>query len=230
MQESRNFVITDETLRAAAEEVAMAMLNNIPKETHSFSARFEKKMQRLLRRAKHPVFYQVMRYAAVIVLAVTVLFGAVFAVSPTVRAAVIGWVQSVFHEFYKYTSEETTPPDVEYEYYLPESFDDYSLLTAVDEENGKTFVYINANGEILQFSYLRGSDEESYFIETEGYTVYRDKVREYSATIFISKTTERENLIVWQDYDKNVLFTISAFADKDKLLDIAEEIKIIESN
>ena len=223
-------MITDETLRAAAEEVAMAMLNNIPKETHSFSARFEKKMQRLLRRAKHPVFYQVMRYAAVIVLAVTVLFGAVFAVSPTVRAAVIGWVQSVFHEFYKYTSEETTPPDVEYEYYLPESFEDYSLLTAVDEENGKTFVYINANGEILQFSYLRGSDEESYFIETEGYTVYRDKVREYSATIFISKTTERENLIVWQDYDKNVLFTISAFADKDKLLGIAEKIKIIESN
>ena len=223
-------MITDETLQVAAEEVAMAMLNNIPKETHSFSARFEKKMQRLLRRAKHPVFYQVMRYAAVIVLAVTVLFGAVFAVSPTVRAAVIGWVQSVFHEFYKYSSEETTPPDVEYEYYLPESFEDYSLLTAVDEENGKTFVYINANGEILQFSYLRGSDEESYFIETEGYTVYRDKVREYSATIFISKTTERENLIVWQDYDKNVLFTISAFADKDKLLDIAEEIKIIESN
>ena len=207
MQESRNFVITDETLQVAAEEVAMAMLNNIPEETYSFSARFEKKMQRLLRRAKHPVFYQVMRYAAVIVLAVTVLFGAVFAVSPTVRAAVIGWVQSVFHEFYKYSSEETTPPDVEYEYYLPESFDDYSLLTAVDEENGKTFVYINANGEILQFSYLRGSDEESYFIETEGYTVYRDKVREYSATIFISKTTERENLIVWQDYDKNVLFT-----------------------
>ena len=200
-------MITDETLQVAAEEVAMAMLNNIPEETYSFSARFEKKMQRLLRRAKHPVFYQVMRYAAVIVLAVTVLFGAVFAVSPTVRAAVIGWVQSVFHEFYKYSSEETTPPDVEYEYYLPESFDDYSLLTAVDEENGKTFVYINANGEILQFSYLRGSDEESYFIETEGYTVYRDKVREYSATIFISKTTERENLIVWQDYDKNVLFT-----------------------
>ena len=223
-------MITDETLQVAAEEVAMAMLNNIPEETYSFSARFEKKMQRLLRRAKHPVFYQVMRYAAVIVLAVTVLFGAVFAVSPTVRAAVVGWVQSVFCEFYKYSSEETTPPDVEYEYYLPESFDDYSLLTAVDEENGKTFVYINANGEILQFSYLRGSDEESYFIETEGYTVYRDKVREYSAIIFISKTTERENLIVWQDYDKNVLFTISAFADKDKLLDIAEEIKIIESN
>ena len=223
-------MITDETLQVAAEEVAMAMLNNIPEETYSFSARFEKKMQRLLRRAKHPVFYQVMRYAAVIVLAVTVLFGAVFAVSPTVRAAVVGWVQSVFCEFYKYSSEETTPPDVEYEYYLPESFDDYSLLTAVDEENGKTFVYINANGEILQFSYLRGSDEESYFIETEGYTVSRDKVREYSAIIFISKTTERENLIVWQDYDKNVLFTISAFADKDKLLDIAEEIKIIESN
>ena len=224
MQESRNFVITDETLRAAAEEVAMAMLNNIPKETHSFSARFEKKMQRLLRRAKHPVFYQVMRYAAVIVLAVTVLFGAVFAVSPTVRAAVIGWVQSVFHEFYKYSSEETTPPDVEYEYYLPESFDDYSLLTAVDEENGKTFVYINANGEILQFSYLRGSNKESIYLEISNYDVYTDELGNYSADIYIAKNAYESNVIVWHSYEENTLFAISAFADKEDLLLIADSV------
>ena len=184
-------MITDETLQVAAEEVAMAMLNNIPEETYSFSARFEKKMQQLLRRAKHPVFYQVMRYAAVIVLAVTVLFGAVFAVSPTVRAAVIGWVQSVFHEFYKYSSEETTPPDVEYEYYLPESFDDYSLLTTLDDQNGKTYVYTNKQGQIMQFSYSHASNGENLYVNAEDYEVFADLLGNNPADINISKTDER---------------------------------------
>ena len=227
MQESRNFVITDETLQVAAEEVAMAMLNNIPKETHSFSARFEKKMQRLLRRAKHPVFYQVMRYAAVIVLAVTVLFGAVFAVSPTVRAAVIGWVQSVFHEFYKYSSEETTPPDVEYEYYLPESFDDYSLLTTLDDQNGKTYVYTNKQGQIMQFSYSHASNGENLYVNAEDYEVFADLVGNNPADIYISKTDERENVIIWQDNSQNVLFTISGFVNHEELLEIAKRVEKI---
>lgn len=227
MQESRNFVITDETLQVAAEEVAMAMLNNIPEETYSFSARFEKKMQRLLRRAKHPVFYQVMRYAAVIVLAVTVLFGAVFAVSPTVRAAVIGWVQSVFHEFYKYSSEETTPPDVEYEYYLPESFDDYSLLTTLDDQNGKTYVYTNKQGQIMQFSYSHASNGENLYVNAEDYEVFADLVGNNPADIYISKTDERENVIIWQDNSQNVLFTISGFVNHEELLEIAKRVEKI---
>ncbi len=217
-------MITDETLRAAAEEVAMAMLNNIPKETHSFSARFEKKMQRLLRRAKHPVFYQVMRYAAVIVLAVTVLFGAVFAVSPTVRAAVIGWVQSVFHEFYKYTSEETTPPDVEYEYYLPESFDDYSLLTTIDEINGKTYIYASTTGMMLQFSYAYGG-KTSMYLNTESTDIYKGTVSGKPADIYISKNDMETNAIVWQEPSNNVLLILFAFADQEELPQLAEKVQ-----
>ena len=217
-------MITNETLQVAAEEVAMAMLNNIPKETHSFSARFEKKMQRLLRRAKHPVFYQVMRYAAVIVLAVTVLFGAVFAVSPTVRAAVIGWVQSVFHEFYKYTSEETTPPDVEYEYYLPESFDDYTLLTEINDESGKTYIYMSAQGKLLQFTFTY-SGKSSIYVDTENNDMCEGLVGEQPADIYISKSETEANVIVWQDPENNVLFVLSAFANKDELPDLAEKVQ-----
>lgn len=215
-------MITDETLQVAAEEVAMAMLNNIPKETHSFSARFEKKMQRLLRRAKHPVFYQVMRYAAVIVLAVTVLFGAVFAVSPTVRAAVIGWVQSVFHEFYKYTTEETTPPDVEYEYYLPESFDDYSLLTTIDEIDGKTYIYASTTGMMLQFSYVYGG-KTSMYVNSDNMERFGTVVGELAADVYISKTGTETNVIVWQDPSNDVLLVLSAFADKEELPQLAEK-------
>ena len=217
-------MITDETLQVAAEEVAMAMLNNIPEETYSFSARFEKKMQRLLRRAKHPVFYQVMRYAAVIVLAVTVLFGAVFAVSPTVRAAVIGWVQSVFHEFYKYTTEETTPPDVEYEYYLPESFDDYSLLTTIDEIDGKTYIYASTTGMMLQFSYVYGG-KTSMYVNSDNMERFGTVVGELAADVYISKTGTETNVIVWQDPSNDVLLVLSAFADKEELPQLAEKVQ-----
>ena len=217
-------MITDETLRAAAEEVAMAMLNNISKETHSFSARFEKKMQRLLRRAKHPVFYQVMRYAAVIVLAVTVLFGAVFAVSPTVRAAVIGWVQSVFHEFFEYAPQETVTPDVEYEYYLPDSFDDYSLMTTIDEQEGETYIFVDKQGNILRFTYTYSGDT-GMFVDTENNDVYKGIVGSLPADICISKNTADANVIVWQDPESKVLLVISAYADKDEMVKIAEKVE-----
>lgn len=224
MQEGRNIVITDDMLQVAAEEVAMAMLRSIPEEPHSFSARFEKKMQRLLRRAKHPVFYQVMRYAAVIVLAVTVLFGAVFAVSPTVRAAVIGWVQSVFHEFYKYSSEETTPPDVEYEYYLPESFDDYSLLTTIDEIDGKTYIYASTTGMMLQFSYVYGG-KTSMYVNSDNMERFGTVVGELAADVYISKTGTETNVIVWQDPSNDALLVLSAFADKEELPQLAEKVQ-----
>ena len=56
MRESTHSVITDAALRVAAEEVAMAMLDDVSAEPHTFSQRFEKKMKRLLRRARHPVY------------------------------------------------------------------------------------------------------------------------------------------------------------------------------
>ena len=227
MQESGNFVITDAALQAAAEEVAMAMLLDVPAESHTFSARFEKKMKRLLRRTRHPVGYRVLRYAAAILLAITVLFGAVFAASPEVRAAVVNWVKSAFHEFFRYSSNETLPPEmesVEYEFFLPESFGDYSLVTTFDEEKGKTFIFMSNQGELLQFTYAYGG-ETSMYVDAENTDVYKGMVGEQSADIYISKNGSETNAIVWQDPESNVLLVISVYADIDELQKIAENVE-----
>ena len=224
MQESGNFVITDAALQAAAEEVAMAMLRDIPAEPHTFSARFEKKMKRLLRRAKHPVGYQVVRYAAVILLAITVLFGAVFAASPEVRAAVVNWVKTVFPRFVGYTPEDTNPADTEYEYYLPESFDDYFQVTTIDELNGKTYIFTNARGEILQFSYVQGGNV-GMFVKTENFDDYKGAVGSLSADIYISQSGDQANVIVWQDFANDMLFVLSAYADQEELQRLAEKVE-----
>lgn len=220
MQESGNFMITDAALQVAAEEVAMAMLRDVPAEPHTFSARFEKKMKRLLHRAKHPVGYQVVRYAAAVLLAITVLFGAAFAASPEVRAAVVNWVKTMFHEFFEYSSHETVSSDVEYEYYPPEEFEGYSLLTEINEENGKTYIFVNEAGELLQFSYARNGNA-SMFVKTENYDVHHGVVDTLPADVYISKFNNEANVIVWQDPSNNVLFAISAYADQEELQKMA---------
>ena len=224
MQGSGNFMITDAMLQMAAEEVAMAMLCGIPAEPHTFSARFEKKMKRLLHRARHPVAHRAMRYAAAILLAITVLFGSVFAISAEVRAAVINWVKSVFHEFSQYSSQETIPPDVEYEYYLPDQFDDYTLLTTIEELNGKTSLYIDTQGNILQFSYVNHGNV-SMFVETENCDVYSGTVGALPADIFISRIEGETNAIVWKDPASNMLLVMSAYVDQEELPGLAEKVE-----
>ena len=221
MRESTHSVITDAALRVAAEEVAMAMLDDVSAEPHTFSQRFEKKMKRLLRRARHPVGYQVMRYAAAIVLAITVLFGAVFAASPTVRAAVVNWIKSVFHEFSRYSSQETVPPDVEYEYFLPDQFDDYTLLTDMDDDYGKTYIYTSAQGEFLQFSYVHQGNV-SMFVKAEDFDIRKGLVGSVPADIYISRNGQESNVIVWEDALNDMLLVICAYKDQEQLQILAE--------
>lgn len=63
-------MLTEDMLQKAAAEAEKFLLQALAEEAqpHQFSAKFEKKIKKLTRRARHPVRYQVLRYAAVIVL------------------------------------------------------------------------------------------------------------------------------------------------------------------
>jgi hypothetical protein len=140
-------MITDAMLREAAAEAERFMLAHLPEvqEPHVFSKRFERKMQKLISRMKHPIRYQVKRYVAAILLAVILLFGTIFAVSLEVRATVIGWVRSTFLEFFQYSNDDTSKPVIaEYELtIIPEG---YRQLNIIDKEDGKTYLYVNNDG------------------------------------------------------------------------------------
>ena len=66
-------MITDEMLREAARESLEDYVNSLerdydPNHPHQFSKEFEKKIERLKRRANHPVFYKTMQRVASVVL------------------------------------------------------------------------------------------------------------------------------------------------------------------
>lgn len=224
-------MITHEMLAMAAAEVSDAMAANICPADHVFSARFEKKMDALIRRAAHPVRQQVLRYAAAVLIVAVMAFGSLFLFSPTARAAVIGWVRSTFGSYIHYYSEDTTPPDMEYDYCLPEEFDGYTLHTIVEKESDSLFIYTNAAGQMLSFHYIRGTSNASLFLmDIEDYRHHSNVVNSVCYDIYIAPSDDNASIIVWHAPDDNTLLSICAFANKDELVKIAVKVEKIEKN
>lgn len=224
-------MLTDAILREATAEAERFLLSIVPEdgEPHVFSKRFERKMQKLIRRTNHPIRYQVMRAAAAIALAIVTLFGAVMAVSPEARAAVVGWIKSSFHEFFEYSNANPQTNDVpdepvRYEYRLsvvPEGYREWKVVEKVD---GKTYTYINDMEEILRFTYSYGGKIDSLFIETKKYTQYSEMVNELPADVYIAIKEKETSVIVWKEPQGDVLIRIFAIADKETLVKIAESV------
>ena len=241
-------MLTDAILKEATAEAECFLLSIVPEdgEPHVFSKRFERKMQKLIRRANHPIRYQVMRTAAAVALAIVTLFGAVMAVSPEARAAVVGWVKSTFHEFLEYSNEasntgnnvnddtnneDSNPPSepVKYDYHLSVVPEGYRELNAIDKLDGKRYLYVNDVGQILQFTYTYGAENSSLFTKTEEYDQYSVRVNKWSADVYISINKSETSVIIWQDSEKTVLFEIFAMADQEELIKIAGTVEAIKT-
>lgn len=94
-------MITEEMLREAAEKASEALTayyerDYDPDKPLEISPEFEKKIERLKRRAKHPVFYKTMHRVASIALAILITGGAWITVDAEARAVFVGWVMTVY--------------------------------------------------------------------------------------------------------------------------------------
>ena len=233
-------MLTDAILREATADAERFLLSIVPEdgEPHVFSKRFERKMQKLISRTNHPIRYQVLRAAAVAVLTIAILFGAVMAVSPTVRAAVVGWVKGLSGVYVEYSKDPNTgyvPTDdptqptepVKYEYRLSSVPEGYRELRVIERADGRVYMYINDVGTFLRFSYTYGLETESVFIEVENYSQYTADVNGVSADIYIANAENETSVIIWQDPQSDTLFQITALADKAELIQLAEAVEKI---
>lgn len=230
-------MLTDAILREATAEAERFRLPIVPEdgEPHVFSKQFERKMQKLIRRANHPIRYRVMRIAAAVAIAVATLFGAVMAVSPEARAAVVGWIKETFGVYAHYsndhvqgnndtTSDNNSPKAIKDEYHLAVVPEGYREINVIDKIDGKMHVFANDQGVFIQFSYSYGAKIDSLFIKTENYEKYSDFVDEAQADIYLAMNEKEPSIIVWQNPNAGVLFHIFAMADQVELIEIAETV------
>ena len=69
---------------------------------HTFSPAFERRMKKLLRRGRHPVWYKSLHAAACVLLALLLSGCAVLAVSPEAREVFAGWVREIHDNYFLY--------------------------------------------------------------------------------------------------------------------------------
>lgn len=230
-------MLTDAMLREALGEAERRFLAAVPVaegEPHVFSKRFQKKIEKLMRRVDHPIRYRVLRTAAAFLIVIATLFGAVMTFSPEARAAVVGWVKSAFYEFFEYSSESPKTNNAannpaRCEYHFSVAPDGYRELNVVEKEDGKMYLYINDKGKILQFTYTYGTKNSSLFAETEIYEQHEAFVHELPADVYIALKENETSVIIWRDSDTDVLFEIFAIADQTELVRLAETVKKIKS-
>lgn len=219
-------MVTNAMLRQAAQEAENALLQAVENQTyepHAFSRLFQKKIGKLIRRAKHPIRYHAIRAAAAIFLLIVTSFGVVFAASPDVRADVINWVRSTFLRYSQYSNSGSSS-SIAYEYFFETIPDGYSELQTIDAKDGQTFLYINKESQILQFTYARGSRNDNFFVKTDLHTHIESFVNGNKADIYITSSDKELSAIVWQDSETKTLLCISAKADMELLIALAESI------
>lgn len=222
-------MITDEVIKKAAEEAAIMINTALPEScqcNHQFSQKFENKMRRLIHKTKHPIFYNVLKCAASILLIIIIGTTFMLSVNVEVRASVLGWIKQKYENIYEYLFEGKVEDDIETGKYIMNWIpEDYKFVTSFEIANGETYIYSNEQGMILQFSYSGGTDAMSVFPESDGYATSEIMIKDISADLYIAADERDTNGIVWEDTSQKVLFWISAYVGSEDLIKIAENIE-----
>ena len=220
--------MTEEMLKAAAAEAQQAITDGLPAPEsceHVFSPSFQKKMGRVVRRARHPGLYWLTRSAACVALAAALMGGAWLTLNAQARTALLGWVKK---NDQMYTSYHFTEPDSgegsvrEYALaWIPEGYTEWDRI----EVGGSTVVcYSNEEGNLLKFSFMSSSSGGNWFIETSNCTEQSIQVGDVSGDLYLANSPDESNTLVWTSSDGEAAFCLSGFLTPEELVELAEQV------
>lgn len=218
-------MISDERLREAARKVEESMLASLPEPEEceaTFSPEFERKMEKLLHRAGHPIRKRIMKAVACFLLAVLVGGGSVLTFSVEARAAFIGWMRETYESWfvYRYIGEnQANPENVSYCLtWLPNGYYESSRF---DTDTQTNIIYENDDNNLITFYYAYNADVTSLYLEQESVNIKSVLIGNTHANLYMDKTAENANSIVWIDEKSETLFWIAASCSEEELIQMA---------
>ena len=177
-----------------------------------------KDQHRYIRNHRRPVYMKVLRAAAAILIAFTVLLGTAMAVSPTVRAAVVNFVRSWFEDRTIYQTPERNLGKIWIFEYIPEGFE---LYEDISNEIQALYIYIDSVGTTISISISTGrqgvDNEHSFFSQTI--------INGNAADVYESYDSQYPNMVIMFDDREGVFITLVSEIEIDELIKIAENIK-----
>jgi len=164
------------------------------------------------------------RWAAVILLFVSLSFGMVMLFSAPARATVERWIVEWWqtHIVYRYYGEsEGALPRYELTG-LPEGFTE---LERMEESTFTDVVYGNAAGELIFFSYAVMTQGGATVFVPNGDSVSEVMVNKDYGMLLIPQTPGNMNTLTWTNEKDNVQFTIAAEMDGSDMIGLAESLQ-----
>lgn len=222
-------MISEDTLLTATKEYAQAFYASLPEATgcnHTFSPKFEKKMQHLRRKVKHQSTYSFLKRVACAIIAIILCGSALLMLNTEVRASVISWIKETYYSFICYSFAGGNNIPVAYSYDFKEVPEGYSFLNRAESGGSTTVLYISNDGNILSLSYDLHTVGGELFFKPEDHILLQENVDRITMDIYLSENAAYNNAVLW--IENEILFTISANCDKDTLIALAQSVCPIE--
>ncbi|WP_295753491.1 DUF4367 domain-containing protein [uncultured Oscillibacter sp.] len=204
---------------------------------HTFSPAFERRMKKLLRRGRHPVWYKSLHAAACVLLALLLSGCAVLAVSPEAREVFAGWVREIHDNYFLYEflgNEEREAVSKEEVLYQPTY-----VPAGYRIENRSVFSvgivsvsYIDdQTGNIAEFTYFSDMSSPILQIAGENEIIYQKvQVNGFPADLYLDSEEGEANAIVWVDERNGAAFRIGGIISGEELVCMAESVEAVPRN
>ena len=226
-------MISNEFIRQATEEYQEESMSAIPTENeidHVFSDRFEKNMESVIKKNKHPQLKRVLRMAASFVLVILMAGGSVMALSPTARAAVIGWLFGQDGTTFSYTSMGgESESDVYYKYDLAEIPEGYFLWQEIVDESQSIMLYAEEEtGHLLKVTGSPNDGTGAMFLLTTTDEKSTVQIGDVTADFYLSESEDVSSGLAWVDPDSDYLICLDGFFSQEELIKLAQNLEKTE--
>ena len=222
-------MISNLLLRQATEEYHEESMSAIPTENeidHVFSDRFEENMKSVIKKNNHPQLNRVLRMAASFALVILIAGGSVMALSPTARAAVMGWLFGQDGTTFSYTSMgEESESDVYYKYDLAEIPEGYFLWQEIVDESQCIMLYAEEEtGHLLKVTGSPNDGTGAMFLLTTTDEKSTVQIGDITADFYQSSTADSSSGLAWIDPDTDYLICVDGFFSKEELIEMAQSL------
>lgn len=223
-------MIHKDKLSASAAKATMAIIDSLPAPgecSHEFTPRFQKKMQRTIRRAKHPIIYNIPKRVACFIIAAIIIGSTWLTVDADARTEIFAWIREKYEEFIEYRfvgkhSSEKEKTDYELTW-LP---DGYTEIDRLVTEDGCTIIYSH-DVSLIQFVYSTGADADSLFVGDFNGEVQTIQIGEFIADFYQAQNNSQSSTIVWMSAQKDTLFSITTSLPKDIIIELCKSVQKI---
>jgi len=193
---------------------------------HVFSDRFENNMRSVIKNNNHPQLKRVLRMAASFALVILVASGSVMALSPTARAAVMGWLFGQDGTTFSYTSMgEESESDVYYKYELPQIPEGYYLWQEIVDESQSILLYAEEEtGHLLKVTGAPNDGTSAMFLLTTTDEKSTVQIGDVTADFYLSESEDISSGLAWVDPENDYLICLDGFFSKEELIAMAESL------